>query len=60
MIVYKLLVHILSRYSQTREILQMEQDVDLDLLREREDAIKKLEAMDFLLTHFIHLICPRF
>lgn len=30
-------------YSQTREVLQMEQDVDLDLLREREDAIKKLE-----------------
>ncbi|XP_025110266.1 syntaxin-7-like isoform X2 [Pomacea canaliculata] len=30
-------------YSQTREVLQMEQDVDLELLREREDAIKKLE-----------------
>ena len=34
----------LSRYSQTREVLQMEQDVDLDLLREREDAIRKLEV----------------
>lgn len=31
-------------YSQTREVLQMEQDVDLELLREREDAIKKLES----------------
>ncbi|KAL8612688.1 hypothetical protein ACOMHN_025339 [Nucella lapillus] len=31
-------------YSQTREVLQMEQDVDLELLREREDAIKKLEG----------------
>ena len=33
------------RYSQTREVLQMEQDVDLDLLREREDAIRKLEVL---------------
>ncbi|CAG5134873.1 unnamed protein product [Candidula unifasciata] len=31
-------------YSQTRQVLQMEQDVDLELLREREDAIKKLES----------------
>ncbi|KAL8619019.1 hypothetical protein ACOMHN_020717 [Nucella lapillus] len=31
-------------YSQTREVLQMEQDVDLELVREREDAIKKLEG----------------
>ncbi|KAK7100743.1 syntaxin-7-like isoform X2 [Littorina saxatilis] len=31
-------------YSQTREVLQMEQDVDLELLREREDAIRKLEG----------------
>ncbi|XP_071116709.1 syntaxin-7-like [Haliotis cracherodii] len=30
-------------FSQTKAVLQMEQDVDLDLLREREDAIKKLE-----------------
>uniref|UniRef100_A0A0B6YUP9 Syntaxin-7 n=1 Tax=Arion vulgaris TaxID=1028688 RepID=A0A0B6YUP9_9EUPU len=31
-------------FSQTRQILQMEHDVDLELLREREDAIKKLES----------------
>jgi len=31
-------------FSQTREVLQMEQDVDLELLREREDAIRKLEG----------------
>ncbi|XP_076462684.1 syntaxin-7-like [Babylonia areolata] len=30
-------------YSQTREVLQMEQDVDLESLQEREDAIRKLE-----------------
>lgn len=33
-----------SRYSQTRQFLQMEQDVDLELIKEREDAIKKLEV----------------
>ncbi|BFZ16667.1 hypothetical protein BsWGS_19706 [Bradybaena similaris] len=31
-------------FSQTRQVLQMEQDVDLELLKEREDAIKKLES----------------
>jgi syntaxin 7 len=31
-------------FSQTRQVLQMEHDVDLELLREREDAIKKLES----------------
>ncbi|KAL8584643.1 hypothetical protein ACOMHN_002372 [Nucella lapillus] len=31
-------------YSQTREVLQMEQDVDLEMLQEREDAIRKLES----------------
>ncbi|CAL1529933.1 unnamed protein product, partial [Lymnaea stagnalis] len=33
-----------SGFSQTRQILQMEKDVDLDLIKEREDAIKKLES----------------
>ncbi|XP_012946879.1 syntaxin-7 isoform X2 [Aplysia californica] len=31
-------------FSQTRQVLQMEQDVDLELIKEREDAIKKLES----------------
>ncbi|XP_064605208.1 syntaxin-7-like isoform X2 [Liolophura sinensis] len=31
-------------YSQTKQVLQMEEDVDLELIREREDAIKKLES----------------
>ncbi|XP_061192591.1 syntaxin-7-like isoform X1 [Saccostrea echinata] len=31
-------------FSQTRQILQMEEDVDLEMLREREDAIKQLES----------------
>ncbi|XP_059145673.1 syntaxin-7-like isoform X2 [Physella acuta] len=31
-------------FSQTRQFLQMEQDVDLELIKEREDAIKKLES----------------
>ncbi|XP_048758808.1 syntaxin-7-like isoform X1 [Ostrea edulis] len=30
-------------FSQTRQILQMEEDVDLDMIREREAAIKQLE-----------------
>ncbi|XP_060072605.1 syntaxin-7-like isoform X1 [Ylistrum balloti] len=30
-------------FSQTRQILQMEEDVDLEMLQEREDSIKKLE-----------------
>ncbi|XP_064625010.1 syntaxin-7-like isoform X2 [Lineus longissimus] len=30
--------------SRTQQVLQMEEDVDLELLREREDAIKKLEG----------------
>ncbi|KAL3867879.1 hypothetical protein ACJMK2_040725 [Sinanodonta woodiana] len=30
-------------YSQTKEMLQMEEDVDLEAIREREDAIRKLE-----------------
>lgn len=32
------------RFSQTRQILQMEEDVDLDMLHEREAAIKQLEV----------------
>ncbi|XP_078317835.1 syntaxin-7-like isoform X1 [Crassostrea virginica] len=31
-------------FSQTRQILQMEEDVDLDMLHEREAAIKQLES----------------
>ncbi|GFN87132.1 syntaxin-12-like [Plakobranchus ocellatus] len=31
-------------FSQTRQVLQMEQDVDLEMIKEREDAIKKLES----------------
>jgi len=31
-------------FSQTRAVLQMEQDVDLELIQEREDSIKKLES----------------
>ncbi|XP_041358820.1 syntaxin-7-like isoform X2 [Gigantopelta aegis] len=31
-------------FSQTKAVLQMEQDIDLDGLREREEAIKKLES----------------
>lgn len=31
-------------FSQTRQVLQMEEDVDLGLLQEREAAIKKLES----------------
>lgn len=30
-------------FSQTKQILQMEEDVDLEMLHEREEAIKKLE-----------------
>ncbi|XP_021345257.1 syntaxin-7-like isoform X2 [Mizuhopecten yessoensis] len=30
-------------FSQTRQILQTEEDVDLEMLQEREDSIKKLE-----------------
>ncbi|KAK3090835.1 hypothetical protein FSP39_015020, partial [Pinctada imbricata] len=30
-------------YSQTRQVLQMEEDVDLEMLQERETAIKQLE-----------------
>ncbi|KAL5021134.1 hypothetical protein ScPMuIL_000289 [Solemya velum] len=30
-------------FSQTKQVLQMEEDVDLELLRQREDDIKKLE-----------------
>ncbi|KAK6188055.1 hypothetical protein SNE40_004319 [Patella caerulea] len=31
-------------FSQTRQVLEMEQDVDLDIIREREQSIKKLET----------------
>ncbi|GFS03653.1 syntaxin-12-like [Elysia marginata] len=31
-------------FSQTRQVLQMEQDVDLELIKEREESIKKLES----------------
>nr|XP_011422091.2 syntaxin-7 isoform X4 [Crassostrea gigas] len=31
-------------FSQTRQVLQMEEDVDLDMLHEREAAIKQLES----------------
>lgn len=32
------------RFSQTRQVLQMEEDVDLELIHEREEAIRKLEV----------------
>lgn len=31
-------------FSQTRQVLQMEEDVDLELIHEREEAIRKLES----------------
>lgn len=31
-------------FSQTRQVLQMEEDVDLELIHEREEAIRKLEG----------------
>ncbi|RUS74209.1 hypothetical protein EGW08_018037 [Elysia chlorotica] len=31
-------------FSQTRQVLQMEQDVDLEMIKEREESIKKLES----------------
>lgn len=37
----------MDRFSQTRQILQMEEDVDLEMLQEREDSIKKLEVNTF-------------
>ena len=32
------------RFSQTRQILQMEEDVDLEMLQQRENDIKQLEV----------------
>ncbi|CAH1775014.1 unnamed protein product [Owenia fusiformis] len=31
-------------FSQTAQVLQMEEDIDLDLIKEREESIKKLEG----------------
>lgn len=40
--------------------LQMEEEVNLDLLREREEAVRKLEVRHLFLNlqpiHFVHVI----
>ena len=36
---------------QSHEVIQMEEDVDLNLLRERESAIKQLEVCIVMTSH---------
>lgn len=37
-------VYIIFRFSQTKQVLVMEEDVDLEMIQERENAIKQLEV----------------
>lgn len=48
------------RFSQTKQVLQMEEDVDLEMIQERENAIKQLEVScckALFSYHFLSVSC---